>query len=125
MVRWVAGGFLFMGLNVVLLYAFVHGLALRVAVATILSAEICTILRFVLNERWVFGILKFSGQRLWQFHVSNGCAFVVWWASTNLLTRRGINYILASILAVGFSAGFSFLSNFLWIWRKRQREKPT
>jgi putative flippase GtrA len=125
MARWVAGGLLFLGLNIALLYAFVHGMGLRVAFATILSAEICTILRFFLNERWVFGTRRFSGRRLWQFHLSNGCAFVVWWAATNLLTGRGCNYLVASILAVGFSVGFSFASNFLWLGRRPHAVKPS
>jgi 8-oxo-dGTP pyrophosphatase MutT (NUDIX family) len=118
-VRWLAAGLFFMGVNTGFLYLLVRLAALRVVVATVVSAEICTVLRFILNEWWVFGTNIFSWRRLWQYHLANGGAFLVWWAGTNVLTGIGLNYIAASILAVSLSTGFSFASNFFWIWRKR------
>jgi putative flippase GtrA len=124
-VRWLTAGLLFMGVNTALLYALVHELGMTVAVSTVLSAEVCTLTRFILNEYWVFGTPKLSWKRLWQFHVANGGAFVVWWIATNMLTREGLNYLLASILAVGPSTRVSFASNFFWIWRKKHPHKAT
>jgi putative flippase GtrA len=118
-VRWLTAGLIFLGLNTGLLYLLVQLMGLRVAIATIVSAEICTILRFILNERWVFSTHLLSWRRLLQYHVANGGAFLVWWGGANILTGFGINYIVSSILAVGLSTGFSFISNFFWIWRKR------
>jgi putative flippase GtrA len=108
-----------MGGNTALLYLLVNRMGLKVLVATLLSAEVCTLLRFLLNEYWVFGIPKLSWRRLWQFHVANAGAFLVWWIAANVLTNAGLNYLLASVLAVGLSTGVSFASNFFWIWRRK------
>ena len=117
--RWLAAGLVFMGVNTGLLYLFVRGMGLGVPLATLLSAEACTLLRYLLNEWWVFGTAMLSRKRLWQYHAANAGAFIIWWAATNALARGGMNYLLASILAVGFSTGFSLASNFLWIWRRK------
>jgi putative flippase GtrA len=118
-VRWLAAGVVFIGINTAFLYVFVEWMGLRLAIATLLSAEICTLLRFFINEHWVFRTQMRSWKRLLQFHIANGGAFLVWWAGTIVLARGGINYLLASILAVGLSTGFSFASSFFWIWRKK------
>jgi putative flippase GtrA len=76
-------------------------------------------MRFALNEYWVFGSLGLSWKRLWKFHAANGGAFVVWWVTANFLSTKGVNYLLAAILAVGMSTGLSFVSNFFWIWKKK------
>jgi putative flippase GtrA len=123
MIRWFVAGLLFMGINTLVLYLLVRWLVLTVALSTLISAEICTLLRFELNERWVFGLRKQSWVRLWQYHVANGGAFVVWWLATNALTRAGVNYLVASIAAVALSTGLSLASNFLWVWRVQGRTK--
>ncbi len=116
--RWFAAGLLFMGVNTALLYALVQHLGLNVPLATLLCAEICTLLRYVLNDVWVFRSGKLTWLKLWQYHVANGTAFLVWWIAANVLNRLGINYLLASVLAVGFSTTISLSSNYLWIWRR-------
>lgn len=117
--RWLVAGMIFLLLNTALLFVLVHWLGFRVSLATLASAETCTLLRYFLNELWVFDSAQFSWKRLWHYHVANGGAFVIWWLATNLLTAAGLNYIAASIVAVMFSTGFSFLSNFYWVWRKK------
>ncbi len=116
--RWLVAGFLVLGVNSVALYLFAGRWGMKVIVATLLSAEFCTLLRFVLNEWWVFGTRHFGWTRIWQYHTANVGAFVVWWFSANLLTRLGLNYLIASAAAVAFSTGFSFVSNVFWVWRK-------
>jgi putative flippase GtrA len=123
MIRWFIAGLLFMGINTLILYLLVRWIGLTVAVATLISAEICTLLRFELNERWVFGLKKQSWIRLWQYHLANGGAFLIWWLGTNVLTNAGVNYLVASIAAVALSTGLSLATNFLWIWRSRERTK--
>jgi len=123
--RWLAAGLIFMGVNTAFLFLFVHWMGLKVALATLISAELCTLLRYLLNEKWVFGTLKMSRKRLWQYHVANAGALAVWWLATNVLTGLGLNYILASIVSVGFSTGFSFASNFYWIWRRKHPHTAT
>jgi len=106
-----------MGINTGLLFVLVRYMGLSVWISTLISAEACTVLRYVLNESWVFGTKILSRKRLWQYHAANASAFVVWWVATNALSKAGMNYLLASVLAVGFSTGVSMVSNFLWIWR--------
>jgi hypothetical protein len=35
-----------------------------------------------------------------------------------------VHYLVASVLAMFFSVGFSLVSNFLWIWRKPAVQTP-
>jgi len=121
LVRWLAAGLGFMGLNSLLLYLFIGQLGLRVAIGSLVAAEVCTLLRFFVNQYWVFRSRDAGWRRLWQYHLANGTAFVVWWCATNVLEHFGVHYLLAGILAVGFSTGFSMASNFLWIWRKKTK----
>jgi len=115
--RWFVAGLLFMGVNTLALYLLVQRGHMKVLLATFVSAEICTLLRYLMNQHWVFRLGGPSWKKLWQYHLANAGAFVVWWLGTNLLCWFGVNYLLASIAAVVFSTGFSFASNFYWIWR--------
>jgi len=120
--RWLAAGLAFMGISSALLYLLVGLLGMAVPLATFLAAEICTLLRFVVNHYWVFGARNPTLRQCIQYHMANAAAFVVWWVGANGLTWAGVNYLIAGILAVGFSTSFSIASNFLWVWRKRHGE---
>jgi putative flippase GtrA len=87
--------------------------------ATLISAELCTILRFFVNEHWVFKGIGSVWKRLLQYHMANVGSFVVWMLTANLLMYWGIHYLLASVLAVGISVMASMASNFLWVWKKK------
>ncbi len=119
MVRWLGAGLAFMGLNTALLYLMVGLGGMTVWLATLLSAEIGTILRFWVNEHWVFAHGKPTFRRLLQYHFANAGAFVVWWLVTNVLAKAGVHYLIAGIIAVGISTFVSMASNFLWIWRHK------
>jgi putative flippase GtrA len=120
--RWLLVGALFAGLGLGLLKLFFEILGWPYWFSTLLQAEICTLLRFLVNDRWVFGQRTPTWQRLWQYHVANAGGFAVWWVSANLLQWNGVNYLLAAILAMCCSVVVSILSNFLWVWRKRTGE---
>ncbi len=124
MVRWLGAGLAFMGLNTLLLYLMVGLGGMSVWLATLLSAEFGTILRFWVNEHWVFAHRNPTFRRLLQYHFANAGAFVVWWLVTNLLAKAGIHYLLAGIVAVGISTFVSMASNFLWIWRHKHIPHP-
>jgi putative flippase GtrA len=100
-VRWLAGGLIFMGANTALLYRFVHYWRLSVPPATSLCAEACALLRHVFNDIWVFRSPNLTWVGLWQYHVANAAAFVVWRIAANVVTKIWLNYVSASILAVG------------------------
>jgi len=54
MLRWFAVGVVFAGAGLVLIKLMTGILAWPYALATLLSGEICTILRFLVVDRWVF-----------------------------------------------------------------------
>lgn len=117
-VRWLVVGGLFAAIGIGLLKLLGGVLAWPYALATFATGEICTLLRFLLVDRWVFGHPRPTAKRLWQYHVANAVGFGVWWTAANVLKSIGVHYLLASVLAMFFSVGFSMASNFLWIWRK-------
>jgi len=123
LVRWLAAGLAFMGITSAFLYLFVDLLGASVMVGTLLALEASTLLRFFVNEKWVFASQAMSWRRLGQYHVANAGASAIWWTATNLLSHFGVHHILAAILAVGFSTGFSIASNFLWVWRAKHPPK--
>ena len=119
--RWLTVGGSFLFINAFFMWIFVEKIHLAVFVATLISAEVCTVLRFFVNENWIFRTGQHCWVRLGQFHVANAAAFVIWLALTNLLVLRGFHYQLASVAGVACSVGASFLSNFLWVWRKHHQ----
>jgi len=118
-VRWLFAGLVFMGLNTIFLKVLVGVLELRPIVGTLLAGELSTLLRYFVNDHWVFGHKRPTWRRLWQYHLANAGALALWWLATNAIILLGVNYLLAGILAIAFSTGFSMASNFYWIWRKK------
>ena len=118
MIRWLAAGFLFAGVGLLVIKLLAGVLAWPYTVATLCSGEICTLLRFLVVDRWVFGHRNPTWTRMWQYHVANAAAFGIWWVAANTFRLFGADYMLAAVFAMCFSVGFSMLSNFLWIWRK-------
>ena len=124
-IRWFVVAFGFSLGSLGLLYLFVELFRIPLAVATLLSAEIATILRYFVNNLWVFDRGTSSAKGLWQFHCANAGGFAIWWGISNLLPRYGVHYLVAATAGIGGSIGFSILTNFLWIWRKDSEGKQT
>ncbi|NES83118.1 MAG: GtrA family protein [Moorea sp. SIO2B7] len=125
-VRWWIVGLAFTAGNIPILYLLVDMLGISLIVATLIAAELVTILRFLVNDRWVFGYFSPTWKRLWQYHLANASSLFIWWLIANLLPKLGIHYLLASILATCCSVGWSMITNFLWVWRsggKKNRDK--
>jgi putative flippase GtrA len=120
-VRWFSVAAVFTALGLGLLKLFVGGFHWSYAVSTLVQSEVCNLLRFFANDRWVFGRRKPTWKRLGQYHVANALGFAIWWAGANGLKAVGMNYLLASLVAMLGSVGVSLLTNFGWIWRQRHR----
>jgi putative flippase GtrA len=116
--RWLAAGIVFSALGLAMIKLLAGVLAWPYAIATFCTGEVCTVLRFLVVDRWVFEHRRPTWTRLWQYHIANAAGFGIWWAAANLLRAAGVHYIVAAIFAMCFSVGFNLLSNFLWIWRK-------
>ena len=116
--RWIAVGVAFTVMTIGLIKLLAGILAWPYALATICTSEICTVLRFLAVDHWVFERRRPTWTRLWQYHVSNAVGFCIWWSVANALRAAGVHYLLAATLAIPCTIGLSLLSDFLWIWRK-------
>jgi dolichol-phosphate mannosyltransferase len=125
LVRWCLVGALFTALTVPTLYLFREVLGLPLWAASLLTWELGNLLRFLVNDRWVFGRCRPSWQRLWTYHAAAASSFVIWWGAINVLPRAGVHYLIASILATGCSVTWSVATNFLWVWRRPGRTDAT
>ena len=123
-VRWWIVGLFFTFVNIPILILFVDLWQMPKWAATFLASEVVTILRFFVNDRWVFGHVFPSWVRLWQYHVANVGSSILWYSVTNaLIYFFSVNYIWASIVGTGFSVGLSMITNFLWIWKPKKKKK--
>jgi putative flippase GtrA len=120
LLRWASAGLAFMAVSSVFLYTFVALLGLPIPIATLLTAEACTLLRFLVNHYWVFGQRNPTLKQCAQYHIATAGAFITWWTVSNLLVWLGIHYLLAGLFAVPFSAIFNLIASFLWVWRKQR-----
>lgn len=116
--RWFAVAGVFTALGLGLLKVFVTVLHWHYGAATLVQSEICNVLRFFANDRWVFKQRHPTLQRLWHYHVANALGFGVWWLGANALEAAGMNYLMASLVAMLGSVGVSLLTNFRWVWGK-------
>jgi putative flippase GtrA len=121
LVRWWIVGLLFTGINTLLLYGFVEIIRFPYPVATLIAAELNTVVRFLVNDRWVFHHPTPTWYRLWQYHLASLGGFLIWWSTVNLFPKLGVHYLIASVLATACSVVWSMASNFLWIWGKKTK----
>lgn len=119
--RWWAVGLLFLVLNIPLLYSLRDVLGLPLWLATLAGGEIGTLARFCVNDRWVFGHHRPTVKRALQYHVAVASSFCIWWVVTNALAQLGLHYLIAAIAGQAASVGWSMLTNFGWIWRRRAK----
>ena len=80
--------------------------------ATFLSAELSTIVRYFINNYWLFKHEEISTKGFLYYHVANLGAFIVWLIVSNLMINFGMNYIYAGILAVFFLLPLVFIQTF-------------
>ena len=81
------------------------------------------VIRFLINDRWVFGHRRPTWTRLGQFHVASAGGGVIWWTLANLLPRFGFPELLAAIAGTAGSVVVSMATNFLWVWRKQHHSE--
>jgi hypothetical protein len=91
----------------------------------VVSGEITLLIRFFINDSWVFGNRMPTWRRLWQFHVAAAGGFCIWFAVTVGLERFGIHYMLTNVIGSAASMCFSIATNFLWVWRTRGAERAS
>jgi len=123
-VRWWIVGLALYAASLGTLYAFAHLLGMNLWIATLLSGELLLLLRFLINDRWVFHFRLPTWHRLWQYHLASAGGASVWWIIANVLPNFGVHYLLAATAGSACAAIFGMATNFLWIWHKRSRSTP-
>lgn len=121
MVRWWIVGSAFAVITIPLLYVLHDVLGLPLPIATLIGGEGATLLRFLINDRWVFGNRVPTFRRLFEYHIAVLTGSVIWYTVTNLLPQWGVQYLIASIIGQACSVGWSMLTNFGWVWRPRSK----
>ncbi|MGB0561806.1 MAG: GtrA family protein [Spirulinaceae cyanobacterium] len=133
-VRWFVVGVVFTGLNFPILY-FLGQLPLPELVVILLTSEISLIVRFFVNDRWVFGQARPTWTRFWQYHVATASSLVIWnvvtIAATTILSWQlaaalpaWLRLQLAALIGTCCSFGWSMFTNFFWVWRRPQAPQP-
>lgn len=120
--RWWIVGLSFTGGGLVVLYLLRDVLHMPLMAATTAGGEVTLLLRFLINDRWVFGNCRPTWIRLWQFHAAGAGGGIVWWIVANVLPRFGVNYLIAAIAGTACSVIVSMATNFLWVWGRHQSE---
>jgi putative flippase GtrA len=117
--RWWTAGLAFFFVGLVVLYLFMDVFRMPLLFGTLLAAEVTTIVRYAINDRWVFGHRRPAWTRFWQFHVACASGAAIWFAAANVLPRFGVHYLLASAMGSALSVFVGMGTSFMWIWRKR------
>lgn len=134
MVRWWIVGLSFTGSSIPILYFAIEVFHIPEWLASLVAAEISNIVRFFVNDRWVFGFPRPTWKRFGQYHVATAGSFFVWQGIFNLLIY-GLDiesittvpfiierwkYLIVPLIATACSVFVNMLTNFLWIWRKKK-----
>lgn len=123
LLKWLCTGFLALALTTLLLYLCVDILKFDMGFSTIVSAEIVTLTKFFLLNRWVFGRFKVTLKELLKYHAANSFAFIAWLVIVNLLASSGVYYLFANIVTVLITTTINMLTNFKWVWKEEWKKE--
>lgn len=97
-------------------------LAWPLPIATAVAAEVLILVKFLVNDRLVFGHSWPTWSRLVKYHGASAGALVVYWIVVNgLAALLSLPYVLAFIVGSAAAFAWSFLTNFLWVWAPARR----
>jgi putative flippase GtrA len=122
--RWWIVGLAFTGAGLFVLYVLRDVMHMPLVAATSAGGEVTLLVRFLINDRWVFGHQRPTWTRLWKFHVAGAGGGAIWWFVANLLPRYRVHYLLAATAGTACSVIFTMATNFLWIWRTNGVQRP-
>lgn len=123
--KWIAVGAACMGLNLALLGALVDLAHWSVPVATLVVAIFGTVLRFLANDRLVFGHRLPAWSRFTAYCIATSGSICVGYVLVNTLVWLGLHYLLAALVTTACSVTLNFASNFLWVWRQGDHSPTT
>ena len=118
MAGWTALGVAAALVELGLLRVLYENVGLPLTVATALAAEALILVKFLVNDRWVFGHPLPALDRALRYHGACAGALVVYWVAINALASLGVVYTLAFVIGTAASFVWSLLTNFLWVWNR-------
>ena len=117
-VGWFLLGLTASVLELGLLRVLVDTLQVNLPLATAVAAEVLILFKFLLNDRLVFNHAWPTLGRLVRYHGASAGALVVYWLVVNALSLfLGVLYVAAFVVGTAAAFAWSFLTNFLWVWR--------
>ena len=88
-------------------------------IATAVAAEVLIIVKFLLNDRFIFNHEAPTVRRLLRYHGASAGALAVYWLAINALSLlAGMPYVLAFVVSTGLAFSWSLITNFLWVWAR-------
>jgi putative flippase GtrA len=86
-------------------------------IATAIAAEVLIMVKFLLNDRFVFNHAWPTAGRLVRYHGASAGALLVYWLVVNSLSLvGGLAYVAAFVVGTAAAFAWSLLTNFLWVW---------
>lgn len=120
--RWLAVGVGTMLVNLTLLAALVDLARWPVPGATLAVAATGMVLRFLANDRLVFGHRRPTWARFAAYAIATGGSSCAGYVLVNTLVWLGVYYLLAALVVAACSVTLNLATNFLWVWRSRKTE---
>ena len=116
---WVLLGITASLLELVLLRALFELAHWPLPIATAVAAEALIIVKFLLNDRFVFNHEAPTVRRMLRYHGASTGALAVYWLAINALSLlAGMPYVLAFVVSTGLAFSWSLITNFLWVWAR-------
>lgn len=102
-----------------------HGLDLRLNLALVFAIFCSIVNNFVWNHHWTWSDRKHIHERyrllrqFGRYAVASWLGVAIQLALTNILTRMGLYYLVANLLAIGVASVVNFLLSDKWAFRTR------
>jgi putative flippase GtrA len=107
-------------LNTVVLYLLYRRLHMPLVAASAVAVELAVVNNFLLNDRWTFAARSRSIRRFAKFNVSSLGGLAVNVLSVWLLTRIGLNVLVANLVGIAAGMVVNITLSVTWVWGKRK-----
>jgi putative flippase GtrA len=122
--KWLAVGAASMVVNLMVLAGLVDFARWPVPIATLVVAAAGTLVRFLANDRFVFGHVRPTRARFVAYCIATSGSACIGYLSVNTLVWFGAHYLFSAIVVTACSVTFNLATNFLWVWRQAKSNPP-
>ena len=114
---WVLLGVAASLLELALLRLLVERLNWPLPLSTAVAAEVLILVKFLVNDRFVFGHTWPTLARLLKYHGASAGALLAYWSVVNsLAVVFSLPYMIAFFIGTAAAFAWSLATNFLWVW---------